>query len=62
MQYVTEVGANLMASRVFWLIMVVTAASLGVHWSFEVSDLELSSRRNCKKEGNYRNKGRISTT
>ena len=40
MQYVTEVGANLMASRVFWLIMVVTAASLGVHWSFEVRDLE----------------------
>ena len=38
-QYIAEAGANLMASRVFWLVMVITAASFGIHWSREVSDL-----------------------
>ena len=39
-QYIAEAGASLMASRVFWLIMVVTAASLGISWSSDVSYLE----------------------
>ena len=35
-QYITEAGANLMASRVFWLILVLAAAGIGIHWSLEV--------------------------
>ena len=35
-QYITEAGANLKASRVFWLTLVVAFACIGIHWSLEV--------------------------
>ena len=37
LQYITEAGVNLTASRVFWLIAVIAAASIGIQWSCEVS-------------------------
>ena len=35
-QYITEAGAKLMASRIFWLILVIAATGIGIHWSSEV--------------------------
>ena len=37
LKYILEAGTNLMASRVFWLLMVIASASTGIHWSKEVS-------------------------
>ena len=35
-QYIFEEGACLMASRALWLVIVITAAGLGIHWSVNV--------------------------
>ena len=40
LQYITESGVNLTASRVFWLIAVIAATTLGIQWSCEVSYVE----------------------
>ena len=37
--YILEGGNNLLASKIFWLLVVTAAAGLGVHWSVEVSHL-----------------------
>ena len=36
LQYITEAGANLTCSRVLWLILVLTAADIGMYWSLQV--------------------------
>ena len=35
-QYIFESGKNLALSRILWLVFVIVAAGLGIHWSKEV--------------------------
>ena len=35
-QYIFESGKNLALSRILWLMFVIAAAGLGIHWSKEV--------------------------
>ena len=38
-QYILEGGPHLVVSRIFWFVMVISAASIGIHFSIRVSYL-----------------------
>ena len=39
-QYVFERRQNLLASRLFWLLMVSAGIAIGIYWSVEVSEIK----------------------